>query len=50
MNEHSDQRHFAELIPLLHLGGGARGGGTTDIDAAGNLLSLTLSSQGKRGD
>ena len=50
MNAHSDQRHIAELIPLLHLGGGARGGGTTGIDTAGNLLSLTLSSQWRRGN
>ena len=38
------------LIPLLHVGGGARGGGTTDANAARNLLSLTLSSHGRRGD
>jgi hypothetical protein len=41
------------------MGGGARGGGTTNMDAAdmdaagigaaGNLLSLTLSSHGRRG-
>ena len=39
-----------QLIPLLHVGGGARGGGATDANAAGNLLSLTLSSQRRRGD
>jgi hypothetical protein len=32
------------------MGGGARGGGTTSVDAAGNLLSLTLSSHRRRGD
>ena len=34
-----------KLIPLLHWEEGQRGGGTTSVYAAGNLLSLTLSSQ-----
>jgi hypothetical protein len=37
----------AVQFPLLHVGGGVRGGGAMGLDAAGNLLSPALSSHGR---